>query len=56
MLEDGSVVAGSPGDKEDPEEVIEVKECRGCGKFGEVNFDGYGIQQYYCGGSPNCCP
>lgn len=55
MLENGSVVAGS-ADREDGDEGVEVKECRGCGKLGEANFDGYGTQQYYCGGSPRCLP
>ncbi len=31
----------------------EEAECSGCGKWGEVNF---GENEYYCGGSPRCCP
>ena len=36
---------------------VHEEKCRGCGKWGEVNYGGEGEDlQYYCGGSPWCCP
>jgi hypothetical protein len=36
---------------------VHEEKCRGCGKWGEVNYGGNGEDlQYYCGGSPWCCP
>lgn len=36
--------------------IMEEK-CPGCGKWGEVNYGGGDTPyQYYCGGSPWCCP
>lgn len=39
------------------EEELETKECSGgCGKRGEVNYDGYDTPMFFCGGGPRCCP
>lgn len=34
---------------------VEEAECL-CGKVGAVNYKGPSGWQYYCGGSPRCCP